>query len=465
MGHLKSADLGERGLPREDFEPRRRETGSRWWLWVIVLAVIAALGFWYYRGSKTSTEAQSSAGAGQGGQGKAAGRGGPGGAFTVPVVVAAAQRGDLPVYFNGLGTVTAFNTVTVRSRVDGQIVRINFTEGQMVRQGDSLVEIDPRPYQVQLEQAEGQLAKDQAQLRDVQVDYQRFQLLFKEGVIPKQQLDTQQAQVGQFEGAIKADQAVIDNAKLQLVYAHVTAPISGRVGLRLVDMGNIVHASDTNGLLVITQLQPIAVIFALPQDQLSQVLSKLHGTQQLAVDAFDRDDTTKIAAGKLLTIDNQIDTTTGTYKLKAIFNNEKGDLFPNQFVNIHLLVDTKRNVTIVPTPAIQRGPQGTYVYVVQKDNTVKIQPVTIALTSSNSAGISTGLQPGDVVVTDGTDKLQEGSRVEAHTPTSGATNAQGQQNPSTLSPQTAPTPNQPQQPSAPMQPQPSQQPAHRGKRQ
>jgi multidrug efflux system membrane fusion protein len=341
----------------------------------------------------------------------------------VPVVVATAEKGNLPVYFNGLGTVTAFNTVTVRSRVDGQIVKINFTEGQMVHQGDSLVEIDPRPYQVQLEQAQGQLAKDQAQLHDVQVDYQRYQLLFKEGVIPKQQVDTQQAQVGQSEGAIKADQAVVDNAKLQLVYAHVTAPISGRIGLRLVDMGNIVHASDANGLLVITQLQPISVIFSLPQDQLSGVMSKLHGAQ-LNVDAYDRDDTTKIASGKLLTIDNQIDPTTGTYKLKAVFNNEKSDLFPNQFVNVHLLVDTKRNVTIIPTPAIQRGPQGTYVYVMHSDNTVKIQPVTVALSAVNQVGISNGIQPGDVVVTDGTDKLQDGSKVEPHTATGGA-NAQG----------------------------------------
>jgi membrane fusion protein, multidrug efflux system len=354
MGHLKSADLHDRNVAHEGYDtPSSESRGSRWWVWVILLALIAALAFWYFRGSKGSTEAQSAGAGAQGGQTKG-GRGGPGGPMVVPVVVATAQRGDLPVYFNGLGTVTAFNTVTVRSRVDGQIVKINFTEGQMVHQGDSLVEIDPRPYQVQLEQAEGQLAKDQAQLRDVQVDYQRFQLLFKEGVIPKQQVDTQQAQVGQFEGAIKTDQAVIDNAKLQLVYAHVTAPISGRVGLRLVDMGNIVHASDTTGLLVITQLQPIAVIFSLPQDQLSQVLSKLHGSQQLPVDAYDRDDTTKITSGKLLTIDNQIDTTTGTYKLKSIFNNEKNDLFPNQFVNIHLLVDMKHNMTIVPTPAIQQ---------------------------------------------------------------------------------------------------------------
>jgi multidrug efflux system membrane fusion protein len=295
---------------------------------------------------------------------------------------------------------------------------------------------------VQLEQAEGQLAKDQAQLRDVQVDYERFQLLFKEGVIPKQQVDTQQALVGQNLGAIKADQGAIDSAKLQIVYSHIIAPITGRVGLRLVDMGNIVHAADTTGLLVITQLQPIAVIFSLPQDQLSQVLSKLHGKQQLAVDAYDRDDTTKVATGKLLTIDNQIDTTTGTYKLKAEFSNEKETLFPNQFVNTHLLVDTKHNVTIVPSPAIQRGPQGTYVYLAQKDNSVKIQPVTIALSSGNSVGIVTGLQPGDNVVVDGQDKLQDGSKIEARSPTGGAANPQGQQSQNA---DQVPTPGQPSQ--------------------
>ena len=216
----------------------------------------------------------------------------------MPVVVATAHRGDLPIYFNGLGTVTAFNTVTVRSRVDGQIVKINFTEGQNVKEGDSLVEIDPRPYQVQLEQAEGQLAKDQAQLKDMQVDYDRYQQLYKEGVVPKQQVDTQQAQVGTYEGAIKADKATIDNAKLQITYSHITAPISGRVGLRLVDIGNIVHAADTNGLLVITQLQPIAVLFSLPQDQLPDVVARMHTGKQLSVEAYDRDNTDKIATGK-----------------------------------------------------------------------------------------------------------------------------------------------------------------------
>ena len=481
MGHLKSAELRDRSVRSDDLAPHGAETlganagGSRWWVWVIVLALIAGGGYWYFHGKGTEAQSPQAGGAAAGGQGGGGrrGAGGPGGPMVVPVVVATAHKGDLPVYYNGLGTVTAFNTVTVRSRVDGQIVKINFTEGQMVHQGDSLVEIDPRPYQVQLEQAQGQLAKDQAQLHDVQVDLQRYQLLFKEGVIPKQQVDTQQAQVGQSEGAIKADQAVVDNAKLQLVYAHVTAPISGRIGLRLVDMGNIVHASDANGLLVITQLQPIAVIFSLPQDQLSQVMSKLHGAQ-LNVEAFDRDDTTKIAAGKLLTIDNQIDTTTGTYKLKAVFNNEKSDLFPNQFVNIHLLVDTKRNVTIIPTPAIQRGPQGTYVYVMHPDNTVKIQPVTVALSASNQVGVSNGLQPGDVVVTDGTDKLQDGSKVEPHTATGGTnaqagTDGQGGSNASgggSPANQQSTAPYQPPQTQTPSstQQQPAQ-PAHKGKRQ
>jgi membrane fusion protein, multidrug efflux system len=427
MGQL-SANPG--GPDPSGDRPVQRQTASkrRHWLWIIALAALLAVGFWYFRDSRASTEAQGPAapgGASAQGRGSGQGRQGMGaGGFVVPVVVASAQHGDLPVYFNGLGTVTAFNTVTVHSRVDGQITRINFQEGQFVHQGDSLLEIDPRPYQVQLEQAEGQLARDQAQLRDVQVNYERFQLLYKEGVIPKQQLDTQGAQVGQFEGAIKADQGVIDSAKLQLVYSHVTAPISGRIGLRLVDIGNIVHATDSNGLLVITQLQPISVIFALPQDQLPQIAAKLRTGNQLIVDAYDRDDTTKIESGKLLTIDNQIDTSTGTYKLKAVFNNDRNLLFPNQFVNVHLLADVKKNLVIVPTSAIQRGPQGTYVYVVQDGNSVKIQPVTMAQTTADRIGLSAGLNAGDVVVIDGQDKLQDGSKINPTT-ASAAPNAQG----------------------------------------
>lgn len=415
MGHLKSIDLPDPGARDSSAAPPAKAK-SRWWLWIVILAVVA-IGIWYYRGHSTS---QAGATGAPGATGK--GKGGAGGAgFTVPVVVATAQKGDLPVYLIGLGSVTAFNTVTVRSRVDGQIVKVNFTEGQFVHAGDALIEIDPRPYQVMLEQAEGQLAKDQAQLHDVQVDFERYTLLYNEGVVPKQQVDTQQAQVGQYQGAIKADQATIDNAKLQLVYAHITAPISGRVGLRLVDMGNIVHASDTTGLLVITQLQPISVIFTLPQDQLQQVLVKLRGGGLLPVEAYDRDDINKIADGKLATIDNQIDPTTGTYKLKSIFSNENNVLFPNQFVNVHMLVDTKRNLVIVPTAAIQRGPQGTYVYVVSGGDTVNIRVVTIAQTTGNNIGISSGLNGGDVVVIDGQDKLQDGSKVLTSTsPTGGA---------------------------------------------
>src|SRR6266404_6062799 len=422
MGHLSANPAG----PDPSGEPRlERETGSSGhrWLWIIGLVLAIAVGVWYFRGSRASIEAQGPGAPAGGGKGQGR-QGGGGAAFVVPVVAATAQRGDLPVYFNGLGTVTAFNTVTVRSRVDGQITKINFQEGQFVRQGEDLIDIDSRPFQVQLEQAEGQLAKDQAQLRDVQVNYERFQLLYKEGVIPKQQLDTQGSQVGMFEGSIKGDQGAIDNAKLQIVYSHVTAPISGRIGLRLVDIGNIIHATDSNGLLVITQLQPIAVIFSLPQDQLPQVATKLRDGVQLIVDAYDRDDTPKIESGKLLTIDNQIDTTTGTYKLKAVFNNDRNLLFPNQFVNVHLLADVKKDLVIVPASAIQRGPQGTYVYVVQTGKTAKIQTVTIALTTANSVGLSAGLNAGEVVVVDGQDKLQDGSQVNPSTALAAAPNAQ-----------------------------------------
>ncbi len=404
MGQLNSIELPESGSgSASDTAPSK----SRWWLWVLVVGVIA-LGVWYYRSAKNSSQAAdpgapAAAGKSKGGFSAAN--------MVVPVVVATAQRGDLPVYFNGLGTVTAFNTVTVRSRVDGQLASVAFKEGQFVHEGDLLAQIDPRPFQVQFEQAQGQLAKDQAQRKDAEVNFERFKLLFKEGVIPQQQLDTQAALVGQFDGAITSDQSQIDNAKLQLTYSRITAPISGRIGLRLVDAGNIVHASDTNGLLVITQLQPISVIFSLPQDQLPVVNGKLRSGAQLVVDAYDRDDTAKIASGKLQTIDNQIDPTTGTYKLKSIFANTDNVLFPNQFVNVHLLVDTKHNLVIVPTAAIQRGPQGTYVYAAGPDNTAKIRVVTIAQTTGDSVGLSAGLNSGDVVVIDGQDKLQDGTKI------------------------------------------------------
>jgi multidrug efflux system membrane fusion protein len=435
MGHLKSM-----GLPELDTHTAERaQTGGqgRAWVW-LVLAALAIGGFWYYRSSHAKDQASSAAApAGA----AAAGKGGRGGAnFTVPVVVATATKGDLPVYLNGLGTVTPLNTVTVRSRVDGQLIHVAFKEGQYVNAGDLLAEIDPRPFQVQLEQAEGQLAKDMAQRKDAEVNLERYKLLYQEGVIPKQQLDTQAASVGQFDGAMKTDQGQIDNAKLQLTYARITSPISGRVGLRLVDPGNIVHATDTSGLVIITQLQPISIIFTLPQDQLPQVFEKIHKGTQLAVEAYDRDNRQKIASGKLLTIDNQIDTTTGTYKLKAVFDNEDNILFPNQFVNTHLLVDTKRNLSLVPLAAIQRGPQGTYVYLVGAGNTVKIQPVSVAQTTGGTVGISDGLQAGQTVVTDGQDKLQDGTKVIPNTSPTGSVSGTVGTREGTSSPLSAPTP-------------------------
>lgn len=419
MAPFNTADAHDAHTQASTAPRSQTSGGSHWLIWLIVIGVVAA-GIWYYH-SRNSQSASTAASASD--SSGAAGKGGHGAIPLVPVVVATATKGDLPVFFNGLGNVTAFNTVTVRSRVDGQIVKINFTEGQYVKQGESLVEIDSRPFEVQLEQAEGQLAKDQAQRNDAQVNLERYKLLYQEGVIPKQQLDSQAASVGEFDGAIKSDQGQIDNAKLQIVYSHITAPISGRIGLRLVDSGNMVHAADVNGLLVITQLQPISVLFSLPQDQLPEVMDKMHAAKALTVDAFDRDNTGKIASGKLLTIDNQIDITTGTYKLKATFDNTKNELFPNQFVNVHLLVDTKKNVVLVPTTAILRGPQGTYVFSVSPDNTVKVRTITIAETNGNITGISSGLAPGDVVVTDGQDKLQDGTKVDPRTPPGGSHNA------------------------------------------
>jgi multidrug efflux system membrane fusion protein len=332
----------------------------------------------------------------------------------IPVAVAAAERRDVPVYQEGLGAVQASNTVSLKSRVDGQIVQIAFKEGQNVKQGDLLIVIDPRPYQVQLEQAQAALARDQAQLKNAQLDYDRYQGLVKEGVIPQQQFDAQKALVAQLQGTIQADQAAIDNAKLQLVYTRILAPVSGRIGLRLVDIGNMVHAADTNPLLVVTQLQPIAVVFTLPEDALPNVAQHMRkGTLQ--VDAYSRDDITKLATGKLLTIDNQIDQTTGTGKLKAMFDNADNALWPNQFVNAHLLLETRKATIVVPAAAIQRGPQGgAFTYVVKADKTVEVRPVKVAFSQANVSAIDSGLSPGDLVVTDGQDKLQAGSLVDPH---------------------------------------------------
>jgi multidrug efflux system membrane fusion protein len=332
----------------------------------------------------------------------------------VSVAVASVQRQDVPVYLSGLGAVTAFNTANIKSRVDGQIMKVNFVEGQNVRAGDLLIEIDDRPYKVQMEQMQAQLFKDQASLRDAQLNLERYVSLIPSGSIAQQQVDTQRSTVDQLEGQVRTDQAQIDNAKLQIVYCHITAPFNGRVGLRQVDPGNIVHAADTNPMLILTQLQPIAVIFTLPEDVLPTVAQRMHqGT--LEVDAFSRDDQTKLSTGKLLTIDNQIDPTTGTAKLKAVFDNKDNKLWPNQFVNADLLLETRKNSTVIPTAAILRGPQGTFVYAVNSDKTVQDKPVTVALTQGDLTVITDGLNPGETVVTDGQDKLQRGSRIEPRT--------------------------------------------------
>jgi membrane fusion protein, multidrug efflux system len=386
--------------PPHDAAPRPRRRSFAW-LWILLFAGLCYGGYRYYQ----SLQAKQAAAAAQSAKAPR----------SISVVSAPVKTGDVPVYLTGLGTVTPYNTVSVKSRVDGQLIAVHFTEGQIVKQGELLAEIDPRPFQVQLQQAEGQLAKDKAQLNDAQVNLARYETLWKEQVIAKQQLDTQRASVGQFEGVIEADQAAIENAKLQLTYARITAPISGRIGLRLVDAGNIIHAGDANGLVIISQLQPITVLFTIPADNLQPILKKLRAGAQLRVDAYDRDNRNKITTGSLLTVDNQIDPTTGTSRLKAVFSNEDGALFPNQFVNCRLLLDTKHNAVIVPAPAIQRGPQGNYVYVIKPDKTATMRAVTVGITEGDNVEIDAGLQGNEMVVVEGQDKLQEGSKVDIRT--------------------------------------------------
>lgn len=377
------------------------QTGSksRWWIWLLIFA---AIGYGCYRlylfeGAKQKADST-----------KRQMMRKP---QSVPVVASNAFSGNLPVYIQALGTVTAFNTVTVKPRIDGPLVKVLFHEGDYVNKGDLLAEIDPQPYEVALQQAEGNLTRDEAVLKDAQVNYERDQALYKAQIIAKQQLDTQAATESEASASIAVDKAAIANAKLNLSYTKITAPISGRLGLRLVDAGNIVHASDPNGIVVITQVQPISVIFNIPEEQLPSVLEKLRHGAKLQVEAFDQSGTTKLATGTLVTVDNQIDATTGTSKLKAVFSNNDHKLFPNQFVNVKLWLNTQRNATIIPAVAIQRGPTGTFVYLVQSDNTVTVRPVKVGLTEGNDVSIDDGLKPGDSVVVDGAERLTDGMKV------------------------------------------------------
>jgi multidrug efflux system membrane fusion protein len=381
-------------------KPQRTEAPqahrSYLWVWIVVILVLAIGGLTYYRKQQAAAEAAKAKAA-------AAHR-------SVPITTDTVHQGPIGVYINALGTVTPVYTATITSRVDGQIVSVNYREGQMVRKGDVLIQVDSRPYQAALTQAQGTLAHDEALLSESRIDLDRYQLAFNRNAIAKQQLDDQTQTVKQNEGSVKNDQGTVASATTNLDYATIKAPIDGRVGLRLLDPGNIVIAGSTTPLVVITQLQPITVIFSVAEDYLPQIQKQMRLGNKMSVDAFDRAQQAKLASGSLLTLDNQVDTTTGTVKLKAIFANQDFTLFPNQFVNTRLLVDTVQNASLVPTAAIQRNAQGTFVYLIKPDQTAAMQPVTVGTTDGGLAAVQ-GLQPGQVVAVTGFDKLQDGAKV------------------------------------------------------
>ena len=392
--------------PEFETPPPHSKTSRRAVVWVIIIFAVIVLGA---LGLRTLSKSRGEQAQGRGGGGR---RGGGADANRpVPVSAAPAQQRDVPVYFEGLGNVQAYYTVTIHSRVDGQLMQVNFREGQQVHKGDELALIDPRPYEVQLAQAEATKYKDQANLENAQRDLQRYADLYKQGVIAQQQYNTQQSVVAQQEGLVRADDAQINNAKLNLTYCHIKSPIDGRVGLRLVDPGNMVHAADQNGLLVITELQPIAVLFTLPEDNLRDVLQHMR-SNRLEVQAWNRDDTQQIADGRLETIDNQIDPNTGTFRLKAVFDNRDNELYPNQFVNARLQVYVRKKAITIPAVAVQRGSQGTYVYVVKQDKSVDSRNIKVSLTEGTVAVLDSGVNAGELVITDGQERLQPGNKVE-----------------------------------------------------
>ncbi|WP_167752712.1 MdtA/MuxA family multidrug efflux RND transporter periplasmic adaptor subunit [Pusillimonas caeni] len=381
---------------------RRRVARSWWWMLFIVVAALAA--YWYFAGGR---QAGPAGGAGPGNPFMPGGMGGP-----VPVRVASSQDGKIDVVYRAIGTVTAYNTVTVRGRVDGQLQEVLFEDGQKVQKGDVLARIDPRPYQVKLDQALGQQRQNQAQLENAQRDLQRYQLLFKQNSIAKQQVDAQAALVQQYLGSQKSDQAAVDDARLQLSFTEITAPIDGRLGLRQVDQGNLIASSSTDGLVVLTQTQPISVVFTLPQARVPEVLEQFRQGRKLEVDVYDGSDTRRLATGELESVDNQIDIATGTLKLKARFANQDETLFPNQFVNVRLKVRTGLPAIVVPTVAVQQGSQGAFVYALDEADTVQIRRIATGTVDGERVAVESGLEAGVRVVTEGVDRLREGAKVE-----------------------------------------------------
>jgi membrane fusion protein, multidrug efflux system len=375
-------------------EPRKRRSFA--WVWIVLILLLGLVGFRFYQNKQSTAQAaKQKAAAAQHG---------------VPISTTTATKGSIGVYINALGTVTPVYTATITSRVDGQINSVDYREGQMVHKSDILIQIDPRPFQAALTQGEGTLAHDEALLAEARIDFNRYQEAFNRNAIAKQQLDDQEQTVKQIEGSVKNDQGTVAAATTNVDYTTIRAPIEGRVGLRLVDPGNIVTAGSTTPLVVIAQLQPITVIFSVAEDYLPQIQKQMRAGHKMTVDALDRDQLTKLASGSLLTLDNQIDTSTGTVKLKAIFQNGDLALFPNQFVNARLLVDTQQDATLVAASAIQRNAQNAFVYVIKPDQTASMQTVTVGTTDSNTSAVQ-GIGPGDVVALTGFDKLQDGAKV------------------------------------------------------
>lgn len=398
--------------------PRKRRFSL---VWIVALGLIAALcAIWWY--NHTGANADQMAGRRGGGGGGFGGGGGRRGFMNgpLPVVAVPVAKGDIHVYLNGLGTVTPLANVTIRTQVSGQLIQVAFQEGQMVHKGDLLAVVDPRPYQVALEQAQGQLLQAQAQLREAQADLSRYVTLQKQDSIAQQQVDSERALVAQDQGLVVSDQAAIDNAKLNLAYCHITAPVDGRVGLRQVDPGNYVTPGDSNGLVVLTQITPMSVIFTLPEDNVPEVARELRDGDKISVEAFDRTDSHKLASGSLATIDNEVDDTTGTFKLRATFPNEDLSLFPQQFVNIQMLLNVLHDVDVIPTSGVERNDQQTFVYLVKPDNTVTARAVTLGATEGERVQVLSGLNEGDRVVVDGADRLREGMEVTVQTPAQAA---------------------------------------------